>query len=185
MVENKRLLWSQILQQRLKFEVAVFSVVLVLALIGVGITNFSASLSHIYWVIMTLILAIDSMISTWRFGAKKGYAPKQQFLIQLIHWGAGLVAILAVYTIFQTGQLSLESAGLMILLLLATVTFLNGIHLGWRFYLLGVLLFLTVLLAAYMEAFFWIILLVAIAMASFAVYWARYRGYPPSEEKTP
>ena len=43
----------------------------------------------------------------------------------------------------KTGQVTYEGAGLVILLILSLATFLNGTHIGWRFYLAGLLLGLT------------------------------------------
>ena len=51
-------------------------------------------------------------------------------------------------------------------LILAVAIFLAGLYLGWRLCILGVLLRGTLVLATYLEEFFWIIMMVVLASAS-------------------
>ncbi len=97
-------------------------------------------------------------------------------LKQMIHWGGALVAILCVYTLLHTGRINYEEAGLIMLLVLALATFLAGIHVGWHFYVLGALLALTTVVAAYMEEFMWVILLVAVAIVVATFFWSKHKA---------
>ncbi len=67
-----------------------------------------------------------------------------------------------------------DGYGLVILLILSLATFLDGIHVGWRFYLVGLLLGLTTIFAAYFEEFMWMILAIAIICIVFAMYLEKY-----------
>jgi membrane-bound acyltransferase YfiQ involved in biofilm formation len=67
-----------------------------------------------------------------------------------------------------------EGIGLVVLLILSLATFLDGYHVGWRFYLTGTFLGITTVLAAYFEQFMWVMFIIAILSVVFAVYLEKY-----------
>ncbi len=95
------------------------------------------------------------------------------FLKYVIHWFGALVAVLCVYTLLHTGRLNQDDVGLVMLLILALATFLAGIHVGWRFFVLGALLALTTVVAAYIEEFMWIIILIAAVIVGITFYFRK------------
>jgi len=116
-----------------------------LAIVGIGITDFSPLLSHWYWLAMVVV------------------------------WLSVLVAVNLVYFLFHSGRLDSENTGLVILLILALATFLAGMRQDWRLCLLGVLLGVALILATYLEEFLWIILMVVLAAAAGIYFMARYK----------
>ena len=52
----------------------------------------------------------------------------------VLYWGALLVAVQLVYLLVNAGRINFESAGLVILLLLALTTFVQGIYADSRFF---------------------------------------------------
>jgi len=116
-----------------------------LAIVGIGITDFSPLLSHWYWLAMVVV------------------------------WLSVLVAVNLVYFLFHSGRLDSENTGLVILLILALATFLAGMSQDWRLCLLGVLLGGALILATYLEEFLWIILMVVLAAAAGIYFMARYK----------
>jgi len=60
-------------------------------------------------------------------------------------------------------------------LILALAKFLAGLRLDWRLCILGFLLGGTLILAAYLEEFRWIVLMVVVAAAAGIYFMARYK----------
>lgn len=151
-------------------------VLLVLSVIGVGITDFSPAMSHYYWLTMILVFAIAAMFEGYKKAQEKNLPVKNDLIIHLLHWTGALFAVLAVYAFLHTGRIDFEQTGLMILLILALATFLDGIRLGWRFSLAGIFLGITAILMAYVEEFMIVILALAIAIIVAGFFWHKYKG---------
>jgi hypothetical protein len=81
-------------------------------------------------------------------------------------WLSLLVGVLLVYMLLHSGRLDNENTGLIVLLLLAMTTFAAGLQLGPLVMLLGGFLALSLVLAAYIESYVWLIMLgLAVGMA--------------------
>ncbi|MFA5923852.1 MAG: hypothetical protein WC856_21590 [Methylococcaceae bacterium] len=167
---NKTLLTSK----RYIEEIVLF-IVLTLSLIGMGITDFSPPESHRYWTLMIILFAFASIGLGWSREEYQGKIVKELIVRQFIHWGATLITVSGVYLLLQTGRLNYESTGLIIELILGLSLFLDGRNLGWRFSLLGILVGITAIIAAYVEEYVWIVLLVSLCLWVMAYYWEKYR----------
>lgn len=146
----------------------------ILVLLGVGITDYAPASSWLYWIFMIAALATAAIIVEKLRPRVKGAPFLNLVAVQLIHWGATLIAVLISLSLVNTGRLTYEGSGLIVLLLLSLATFLDGLHVGWRFYLIGLLMAIATIFAAYFERFVWIILLIAAISAVFAVYVEKY-----------
>jgi cation transport ATPase len=158
-----------------KIQQTVFLVLMVLSVVGVGITDLSPKNGHFYWLCMVAVVAIASIISGWKRCQDRGEPTNAMLMEQLIHWGATLVAVLAVYVLLNTGSLDYENTGMVVLLVLAFATFLNGIHLGRGFYLAGFFLSVTFVVMAYVEQYIWVLALTGVVIGGFGSYWERKR----------
>ena len=149
-----------------------FSLLLILSLIGMAISEISPTVSHFYWLIMMIIFGITSMVA---FYYRNHYADKNELkkglIIQILHWLGGLAAVLIVYTFYSTGRITPEETGLEVLLILALTTYLDGIRISWQFSLVGVFLSIVAICAAYIEEYMWQILSLAIVIIAFSYYW--------------
>jgi hypothetical protein len=143
------------------FEI-IFVVLMVLAIIGVGITDFSPARSYWYWIAMAPIFACACLIIEWTQMRREGTSWLSMLRTQLLTWLGLLVSVQIVFLLLRSGRLTYESTGLVILLLLALTTYIVGIHLGFQVCLLGVFLGLTLLVAAYLEQYIWVIALLAV-----------------------
>jgi len=140
----------------------VFSIMLILSLIGIGLTDFSPGNSHIYWLVMVPVFAAACLMIQWRHGREPGRHWTAILRTQIMLWIGLLLAVQMVYVLLHAGRLNYESTGLIILLLLALTTFAAGVNVDWRLMVLGMYLGLVVVGAAYMETFFWIFFLIAV-----------------------
>ena len=146
-----------------------------LALVGIGMTDFSPQLSHWYWLAMVLVTGIACVVMEWSRGREKGLTGMVIIKHEVVTWLGVLVAVNLVYFLLHSGRLDSENTGLVILLILALATFLAGLRLDWRLCILGVLLGGTLILAAYLEEFLWIVLMVVVAVAAGIYFMARYK----------
>ena len=153
----------------------VFSALIVLAMIGIIITDISPTNALYYWIFMLVAYAGTAIYFGQKLAGTEETGLGDFVLKQIIHWGGSLVAILCVYVLLHTGRVNHEEAGLIMLLVLALATFLAGSRVGWHFYLLGALLCVTTIVVAYIEAFMWIIILVAAMIVGGTYYWAKHK----------
>jgi hypothetical protein len=151
------------------FEI-IFVMLVVLALVGVGITDFSPAHSYWYWFAMAPIFACSCLIIEWTHVRNEGKRWSSILRTQLLTWFGLLVAVQAVFLLLRAGRLTYESTGLIILLLLALTTFIAGVDLGYQLCLLGGFLCLTLLMVAYMEQYVWVLVLVAVIGVSVTLY---------------
>ena len=152
-----------------------FLFLIVLSVIGVGITDYSPADAHRYWLLMIFVCATVAIMGTVvKSRGQGGRQHLSRLAVQLLHWSACLAAVLITYALIHNGRLNNADAGLVILLLLALTVFLDGAHVGRHFYLLGALLGLMTLVMAYVEEFIWIILIISVFITLVAIYWDRF-----------
>ena len=149
-----------------------FTTLLILAVIGVAVSDISATASHLYWISMMVLFGVVSIAANYHHTEALGQvARKKTIAIQILHWMGGLVTVMVVYTFYHAGRITPEETGLIVLLILALTTFLDGIRISWRFSLAGVFLGLIAVCAAYVEEFIWQILILALSIIAFSYYW--------------
>jgi hypothetical protein len=169
-------------QNRLTNYEWILMVLMALAIIGVGMTYFYPDRSYRYWLAIVPVFGVACLSLEWaRLKSKgKGFWPiiKDQFY----HWSGVLVSVYLVYLLFNAQQLNNQNAGLVVLLVLALATFLAGIQLGWRLYLLGGFLWLVLLMAAYLTGYLWVLILGGTLIMAIYIYWRIRTGQGPQSE---
>jgi hypothetical protein len=151
------------------FEI-IFVTLMVLSLIGVGITDFSPSHSYWYWIAMAPTFACAFLIIEWTRVRSEAKNWLNILKTQLLTWVGLLFAVQVVFFLLRAGRLTYESTGLIILLLLALTTFIAGIQLGFQLCLLGGFLGLTVLMVAYLEQYVWVLVFLGVVAAVVSYY---------------
>jgi uncharacterized membrane protein HdeD (DUF308 family) len=157
------------------YEIILIMLIL-LAIIGIGITDFSPAESHRYWFAMVPVFAGACLILEWSRARGKGQKWSTILRTQLLLWLGLLLAVRLAYLLLHTGRLDNENTGLIILLLLALTTFFAGIHLGWRLFIVGIFLGLALIGATYLEEFVWIFLFIAIVVVAIFLLLKRFAG---------
>jgi hypothetical protein len=151
-------------------------VLILLSMIGIGITDFSPADSRLYWLAMVPVFAAACLILEWSRARGKGQKWITIVRTQLLIWFGLLLAVLLVFLLLHTGRLDNENTGLIILLLLALTTFFAGIHLGWRLFIVGIFLGVALIGAAYLEEFVWMFLIIALVVVAIFLLLKRYAG---------
>ena len=157
-----------------KIAAAMALIMVVLALLGIGLATTNPQLARNYWVSMVPIYGVLCVVTAWRRSQQSG---ERLVLRQVLHWLAiaGFVAL--DFAIRGSGVETQVSAGLNSLMLLALGCLLAGIHLDWSFLFVGLLLTLTLSVAAKANQYLWLLFVAgALAVAApFAVrrFWGR------------
>lgn len=149
---------------------------LLLSVVGMAISDFSAHYGLTYWLWMVPAFAVVCIAVGLRRTGKESGPSTVLIGRQVIHWGSLLVAVYVIYLLQSTGRLNREDAGLVTLLILGLTTLLAGVHFDWRLAVLGVLLVATSAAAALVEEFFWVLLLPVVFVGAGLLIWPRIRG---------
>ena len=159
----------------------IYVTLVLLSLLGMAITNFSPVDAHLYWLAMTLVFAIGAIASGWQEATDK---QQKNSLVtsQLFHWGSTLIAVMVVYAFFHSGQIQNETVSLVILLILSLSTFLDGIHVGWQFSVIGVLLAISAVIISYLDEYIWIIAIIALVFIALSFLWNKYLKFRGSKK---
>jgi MFS family permease len=141
-----------------------------LSYIGVALTRVSAHTAYLYWLIMIPAFGAISLLAQWQL--MRAEREKRSLLLrrQLFHWSGLWVAVQLTYGLLGMGFLHYESVGFVVFLLLAFAFFLQGVYVDWRFYIVGGVLAVSLLVAMYLAAYIWIILLLVILFIAGGVW---------------
>ncbi len=151
-------------------------VVLILSVLGIGITNFRPAESYRYWGAMTVILAMTGLVIGWARSRRMKQPVSRMLVVQLVHWGATMFAVAGMFLLLEMGRLNYENTGLVILLTLGFSTFLDGYRISWTFASIGVMMFVAGLLGGYLEQYVWIVLIVIICVFVVVYLLEKYRN---------
>ncbi|MGR8930355.1 MAG: hypothetical protein ACU836_06920 [Gammaproteobacteria bacterium] len=142
-------------ERRFGLEEAVFVVLVILSVTGIVITDFSPHDGYGYWLIMVFVFGALSIFVSWLQAKSADYDFLDIAKQQAMHWLHTLFIVGAAFLLNKSGQLTDISASLVILLILALSTMLDGYRIGWQFSLLGFFLAACAIIVAYVEWFIW------------------------------
>jgi hypothetical protein len=147
---------------------------LALAIFGVAYSNFSGHPINGYWEFLAIAMGLVCIFTGWP------NAPDRQTRLTLLwtqaaHWVAILVAMNLVLLPGFQQLLPVQTAGLVLLLLLGLGTFLAGIHLfSLRICFLGLAMALSIPAMTWLKQASLLLLLAGVAIAGLAVaFWPR------------
>ncbi|CAA9890887.1 conserved membrane hypothetical protein [Candidatus Methylobacter favarea] len=158
-------------KKRFHIEEALLILLLILSLVGIGITDFSPSDGYGYWIIMMFVFALSAIIIGWRQSKHRSVDFKKILREQSIHWFTSLMIVGGAFLIQKSGRIQTDDIGLVILLILSLSTILDGLRVGWRFSLVGIFLGVSAVIAVYTEHFLWIELLIALLIVLATIVW--------------
>jgi hypothetical protein len=144
---------------------------LLLAALGIGITDFSIGYGSWYWALMVPVFGVTSLLSGTARARNDGRSVALELKNQLLHWSATFVAVEIVFVLEAQGRFNNTDTGLAALMVLALASFLAGVHGDWRFMLVGVLLGGATAGAAFVEQFIWMGLIPIVGAV--VLYWLR------------
>jgi len=154
--------------RRWKVAFAVTTLMVVLAMIGVGLTTTNRDAAPKYW--MSLVPVYGLLCAGVAWYRKRHGAPGRPVVQQVLHWLTIACAIWLDFYVRGGGQETGQAAGFTALLLLSLGCVLAGVYLAWEFAVVGVLLAATLMLAIKAEQYLWLVF-VAGALAVVAMVW--------------
>jgi hypothetical protein len=154
-----------------------YIVVLVLTLIGIGVTTVSRSPPMGFFEFMALVLCIVVIASAWA-ETKGRNARFRLILTQVLHWTSFLVAMNLTLLPSVQRLLNPEATGIAVLLLLALGAVTAGINiLSWQISFIGVVLAVSVPLKAWLQQGAVIIVLgLIVAMVGLGIVYSWHRN---------
>jgi hypothetical protein len=93
-----------------------------------------------YWIIMVFVFALLAITIAWLQSKHRITDFKKILYEQSWHWLTSLLVVEGVFSLQKTEHLTQENAGLIIMMILAQSTILDGLRVGWRFGLVGIFL---------------------------------------------
>ncbi len=154
-------------------EQGVFLLLMAISLFGIVIISFSKKDGYAYWLFMVLVFGILSIFVSKLQSQTNDNDFANIVKEQGLHWLHTLLVVIVSSLLHKSGQLSDEGASLVILLLLALATMLDGMRIGWQFTVLGFFLAASTIVIAFIESFMWACVGLAIVVAAGTYYWER------------
>ena len=151
------------------------AIVFILAMLGVGVTDYAPLQSLNYWGAMAIILALSGLIMGWSKARRLKQPVLQSLRVQIVHWIATGVAVFGIFLLLKAGRLNYEGTGLVLLIVLGLATFLDGYRLNLFFSLVGVFIFALAMIAAYIEEYLWGLLIVMFILGVIVFFWERHK----------
>ena len=137
----------------------VATIMVILALIGVGLTTTYRSVALRYWMTLVPIYGLLCVATAWLRSQQEAEFDFGAVIRQVVHWlGVGAAVALGFY-VNSTGEETGSASGLDALLLLAIGCFLAGVHFQWLFALVGILLALALVCLVKVNQYLWLIFL--------------------------
>jgi hypothetical protein len=170
-------------QRSWKIGLLVAMIMILLGLLGVGLTTANAAVAPTYWVSLVPIYGILCVFTAYTRAGIGRIVDRSAVVRQIFHW-LGIAAALGLdFYVRGTGQENGVAAGLNALLLLALGCYLAGVHLEWPFAVVGLLLSVTLIFVAEADEYLWLILLIGTVALIAMVFMMRFFG-GSSESKT-
>lgn len=163
-------------------EEAVFIILIVLSLVGIGVTDFSPHDGYGYWLLMVFVFAALSIFVSWLQSKASDQDISDLIKMQAMHWLHTLLIVGAAFLLNKSGQLNDTAASLVILLLLALATMLDGYRIGWQFSLLGFFLAGCAITVAYVDQFMLTCIGLGILVVAGSFFWNYWLRNRPDED---
>lgn len=157
---------------------AVFIGLIVLCFLGDVIGEISDRAVIIYWISMAPVFFISVMVIENAQVLTVNKTEKNNVRFNLVLWSSALISILVVLFLWHSGALVTQAVGLIIHVILAHTMFVTGAVLGFRFYLIGLLLFIMLWFTISMEGTVAVTLMFAVPLMVMGLYIEKYYFFP-------
>ncbi len=140
-----------------------------LIVVGLFLANYSPQAADWYWSAMFPVFGLVCLGHQLAAGNTNNMSAWEIPLIQALHWLGPIVAVRIIFLQFARGQMAADSVALMILLVLAVTAYLAGLHFDRSFIWVSVVLALAALGGTEVEAYLWLVVLIAVLLIALAV----------------
>ena len=148
----------------LRIQLILFCTMLVLALIGMGVTESREDGGWEYWIFLVRTYGLISIGRTWRQAKQRGEPVWRMISKQVLHWAGTLVTLQVLFLLEKTDVMSREAISDVSVIILALACYLAGVHFQRGFLLIGIFLGIMAVTLAYSEQYVvWLIMIPAAA----------------------
>ena len=156
-----------------KVRLGVLCVMLILALVGMGMTQASETGAWEYWLFVVCVYAGLGLWRSARSANKSGRSIWKSVGRELAHWGT-LICFLAVLLLLERREIvNRASASYFALMLLSLSCCMAGVHIDWMLLVVGVVLTIMLVALATLEqltAVLWIVMVFVVCLAAAFFY---------------
>ncbi len=167
-----------------KVRLGVLCTMLVLALVGMGLTQASETGAWEYWLFVVCVYAGLGLWRSARSSKQSGKSIGKGLGRELAHWGT-LICFLSVLLLLERREIiNRDSASYFALMLLALSCCMAGVHIDWMLMVVGVVLTIMLVALATLEqltAVLWTIMVFVVCLAAAFFYIQSKRGKLDSE----
>jgi len=142
-------------------DAAVGLVLLVLTFSAVALSDVSSAAMHAYWIALSVVFAAATFAAD-RAHSDHGLMHAKSAFGIVLHWFGVLCALQLVYFFVSTGRMANADTGLANGLLLGVGAFLAGVHVNWRFLILGTAIGAAAAGIAFVEEYLWVLFAIAV-----------------------
>ncbi|MGW8192999.1 MAG: hypothetical protein ACWGOX_01925 [Desulforhopalus sp.] len=165
---NREILWSG-----RNLQLWLFCALLVLALVGMGLTQATKGGGARYWLILLWIYALASLVRAWLQARERDESIWSEIHLHFFHWLGALVTLYIIFLLERHDILSRDAASNVSLVLLALSSYLAGVHFERMFLFLGMVLAIMAVIGAFVEQYtLWLI----VVPASLLAVWLFFRN---------
>jgi hypothetical protein len=161
---------SQATHRSLKIHLYLFCGMLVLALIGMGVTESREDGGWEYWIFLVLIYGLVSVVLAWRRAKRKGESAWRMIHKHVLHWIGALITLKILFLLEKTDIMSREAVSDVSVIILALSCYLAGVHLQWMFLLLGIFVGIMAITLAYTEQYIIWLIMIPVAVGATWLY---------------
>jgi hypothetical protein len=137
------------------------AIMMLLALIGAGVTLANVAWAEKYWLTLVPIFGLICVAAAWA----QTRTLDRAVIRQVLHWLAVALIIAVNFSIFRrSGEQTSIATGLSTLLILALGCLLAGVHLEWMFALVGLFLLAIAIMVSVAQEYMALALLVGAAL---------------------
>ncbi|MGD9510649.1 MAG: hypothetical protein AB7I59_10240 [Geminicoccaceae bacterium] len=152
----------------------IYIFMVVWAVSGLAYTDVVSAHTVPFWLLTTILFAIIAIVHVLRSDAEQRTVLA---LKQLAHWAAFFVAMVLLHSQLVGDLVAGDPSIIVVLILLALATFLDGIYVDWRFCVVGLVLASGSLVVAWLDDWALVLTLTAVVVVAIgALYLLRHFG---------
>src|SRR5579875_539606 len=162
--------WTERIELSVLHQLLIVGALGVLIMVGLFLANYSPNWADWFWSAMFPVFGLACLGHQLAGGRHPGMPAWLLPLKQAAHWLGPIVAVRIIFLQLARGQMAADSVALMILLVLAITSYLAGIHFDRSFVWLSLLLVLAALGGTKVEAYLWLLLVIAVLLIGLVVF---------------
>jgi hypothetical protein len=168
---DKFVAWAARIELSALHRLLIVGALAVFIMFGLFLANYSLNWADWYWSLMFPVFGLVCLGHQLLAGDTHGMPAWKVLVMQALHWLGPIVAVRIIFMqLSPGGAMPADEVALMILLVLAVTCYLAGIHFDRSFVWVSAFLALAALGGTEVEAYFWLLVLIALLAAALVIF---------------